>query len=81
MAGLTDQLELVATVIPKLTDQVRLDVQVFHDRVSDAVLLEVDVAPLLTDAILLLADVVNQGFEAAAQSSVLAPAADVTWLS
>ena len=80
MAGLTDQLELVATVIPKLTDQVRLDVGVFHDRVTDAVLLEVEVAPLLTDTVLLLANVVNQEFEIEAQSKVLAPASEVTFL-
>ena len=80
MAGLTDQLELVATVIPKLTDQVRLDVGVFHDRVTDAVLLEVEVAPLLTDTILLLANVVNQEFEIEAQSKVLAPTSEVTFL-
>ena len=80
MAGLTDQLELVASVIPKLTDQVRLDVQVFHDRIADAVLLEVEVAPLLTDTILLLANVVNQEFEAEAQGKVLAPASEVTFL-
>lgn len=80
MAGLTDQLELVVTVIPKLTDQVRLDVQVFHDRVTDAVLLEVDVTPKVADSVLLLAHVVNQEFEAAAQAKVLAPAAEVTFL-
>ena len=80
MAGLTDQLELVASVIPKLTDQVRLDVQVFHDRIADAVLLEVEVAPLLTDTILLLANVVNQEFEAEAQGKVLAPASEVMFL-
>ena len=80
MAGLTDQLELVASVIPKLTDQVRLDVQVFHDRIADAVLLEVEVAPLLTDSVLLLANVVNQAFEAGAQAQVLAPASEVIFL-
>ena len=80
MAGLTDQLELLVSVIPKLTDQVRVDVQVFYDRVSDAVLLEVDVAPLLTDSVLLMANIVNQQFEAAAQAQVLAPTAEVTFL-
>lgn len=78
--GLTDQLELLLSVIPHLTDQVRLDVQVFHDRMADAVLVEVDVSPLLTDGILLLANVINQDFEAAAQGQMLAPAAEVTFL-
>jgi hypothetical protein len=80
MAGLTDQLELLVTVIPKFTDQVRLDVEVFHDRVSDAVLLEVEVAPPLTDTVLLLANVVNQEFETEAQGKVLAPTSEVTFL-
>jgi len=80
MSGLTDQLELLVSVIPKLTDQVRLDVEVFHDRVADPVLLEVDVTPKLVDSVLLLANVVNQDFEAGAQAKVLAPAAEVTFL-
>ena len=80
MPGLTDQLELIVSVIPKLTDQVRLDVEVFHDRVADPVLLEVDVTPKLVDSVLLLANVVNQDFEAGAQAKVLAPAAEVTFL-
>lgn len=79
MPGLTDQLELIVSVIPKLTDQVRLDVQVFHDRVTDAVLLEVDVTPKVADSVLLLANVVNQDFEAGAQAKVLAPTAEVTF--
>ena len=79
MPGLTDQLELIVSVIPKLTDQVRLDVQVFHDRVTDAVLLEVDVTPKVADSVLLLANVVNQDFEAGAQAQVLAPTAEVTF--
>jgi hypothetical protein len=80
VAGLTDQLELLASVIPKLTDQVRLDVEVFHDRVSDPVLLEVDVTPKVADSVLLLANIVNQAFEAGAQAQVLAPTAEVTFL-
>jgi hypothetical protein len=80
VAGLTDQLELLVSVIPKLTDQLRLDVQVFHDRVTDAVLLEVDVTPKVADSVLLLANVVNQDFEAGAQAQVLAPTAEVTFL-
>jgi hypothetical protein len=77
--GLTDQVELIVSVVPKLTDQVRLDVQVFHDRVTDAVLLEVDVTPKVADSVLLLANVVNQDFEAGAQAKVLAPTAEVTF--
>jgi hypothetical protein len=80
VAGLTDQLELLVSVIPRLTDQVRLDVQVFHDRVADPVLLEVDVTPKVADSVLLLANVVNQDFEAGAQAKVLAPTAEVTFL-
>jgi len=80
MAGLTDQLELLVTVIPKFTDQVRLDVEVFHDRVSDAVLLEANVTPKVVDSVLLLANVVNQEFEIEAQSKVLAPTSEVTFL-
>jgi len=79
--GLTDQLGLVITVAPRLTDQVRLDASVFANRLSDTVLLETAIAPLLADSVLLTADIVNQGFEAAARASVLAPAAEVTWLS
>ena len=80
MAGLTDQLELLVSVIPKLTDQVRLDVEVFHDRVTDAVLLEARVNPKVADGVLLLVNVVNQDFEAGAQAKVLAPTAEVTFL-
>lgn len=80
MAALSDQLELVVTVIPKLTDQVRLDVEVFHNRVTDAVLLEVDVMPKVVDGVLLLANVVNQDFETQAQGKVLAPTSEVTFL-
>ena len=80
MPGLTDQLELVASVIPRLTDQLRLDVQVFNDRIADSVALEAHVTPLLTDSVLLLANVVNQNFEAEAQAKVLAPTAEVTFL-
>ena len=80
MPGLTDQLELVASVIPRLTDQVRLDVQVFHGRMADPVLLEMQVTPKVADSVLLLANVVNQNFEAEAQAKVLAPTAEVTFL-
>ena len=80
MPGLTDQLELVASVIPRLTDQVRLDVQVFHGRMADPVLLEANVTPKVADGVLLLANVVNQDFEAGAQAKVLAPTAEVTFL-
>ncbi len=80
MAGLTDQLELVASVIPRLADQVRLDVQVFSDRLNDAVLLQAVVSPKVADGVLLSATVVNQQFEAEAQAHVLAPTAEVTFL-
>ena len=80
MPGLTDQLELLVSVIPKLTDRMRLDVQVFHEHVSAPVLLEVDVSPLLTDDVLLLARIVNQQFQTASESEILAPAAEVTFL-
>jgi hypothetical protein len=75
-----DQLELVASVVPRLTDQVRLDVQVFCNRVADPVLLEVQVTPLVTDRVLLLANVVNQGFAAEAQGEVLAPTPEIASL-
>ena len=78
--GLTDQLELAVSVIPKLTDQMRLDVQVFSNRVSDTVSLDVAVSPKLADGIFLLATIVNQQFEAAAQAQVLAPNAEITFL-
>jgi hypothetical protein len=80
MPGLTDQLELIVSVIPKLTDQVRLDMEVFHDWVTDAVLLEANVDPKVADGVLLLASIVNQDFEAGAQAQVLAPTAEVTFL-
>jgi len=81
MLGLTDQLELIVSVIPKLTDQVRLDMEVFQDRMTDAVLLETNVTPKVADGVLLLANVVNQDFEAGAQAQVLAPtAAEVAFL-
>lgn len=80
MAGITDQLELMVAVIPKLTDQVRLDTQIFNTRLSDAVLLETDVMPKLADNVLLMASVINQQFEAAAQAQVLAPTAEITFI-
>ena len=80
MPGLTDQLELLVSVIPKLTDPVRLDAEVFQDRVTDAVLLEANVTPKVADGVLLLANVMNRDFEASAQAKVLAPTAEVTFL-
>jgi len=80
VAGLTDQLELLVSVIPKLTDQVRLDAEVFHDRVTDAVLLEANVNQKVADGVLLLACIVNQDFETGAQAKVLAPTAEVAFL-
>ncbi len=75
-----DLQEVATTVIPRLIDQLRLDVGVFHDRVADPVLLAAAVTPRMADSVLLLAAVLNQEFEAGAAAPVLAPRAEVSFL-
>gem|GEM_PF-4969155 len=78
MAGLTDQLELVASVIGKLTDLVELAASVYNNRLRDLVELVATVSPKLLDSVLLIASVKNQAYASAGEATMLAPEAEIT---
>jgi len=77
VAGLTDQLELVVSVIPKLADRLELAASVYNNRLRDQVELVATVSPKIQDTVLLMAAVKNQTYAAAGEGQVLAPAAEV----
>ena len=78
---IADSQQLQADVLQRVTVRVLLQAAVYAHRVSDSVEVKATVVPLLASAVQLRATVINQDFEAAAAGRVLAPQAEITFLS
>jgi len=70
---------LEAEVVNRLSDQVRLEVEVFYERIASAVLLEADVTPLLISPVQIAAAIINQEFRDAAAGALIAPEAEISF--
>jgi hypothetical protein len=78
---IADSQQLQADVLQRVTDWVLLQATVYSNRVCDSVEVKATVVPLLASVVQLRATVINQDFEAAAAGQVLAPQAEITFLS
>jgi len=78
---ITDSQELQVQVQQRVADSQLLQASVYTDRVVDSQELSAMIAPLMRDSVQLRVTIINQDFEAAAAGRVLAPQAEITFLS
>jgi len=78
---ITDSQELQVEVRQRVVDSQLLQTSVYTHRVTDSQELQATVSPLLRDSVQLRVTIINQDFEAAAAGRVLAPQAEITFLS
>jgi len=78
---ITDSQELQVEVRQRVVDSQLLQASVYVHRIADSQELRATVAPLMRDSVQLRATIINQDFEAAAAERVLAPQAEITFLS
>jgi len=78
---ITDSQELQVEVLQRVVDRQSLQASVYAHRVADSQQLQATVSPLLRDSVQLRVTIINQDCEAAAAGRVLAPQAEITFLS
>jgi hypothetical protein len=78
---ITDSQGLQVEVRQRVVDSQVLQTSVYTHRVTDSQELQATVSPLLRDSVQLRVTIINQDFEAAAAGRVLAPQAEITFLS
>jgi len=78
---ITNSQELQVEVLQRVVDSQLLQASVYTHRVTDSQELQASVSPLLRDSVQLRVTIINQDLEAAAAGRVLAPQAEITFLS
>ena len=76
-----DSQELQVEVQSRVSDSQLLQASVYTHRVADSQELHATISPLIRDSVQLRVTIINQAFEAAAAGRVLAPQAEITFLS
>jgi hypothetical protein len=71
---------LEVDIANRAVSQVRLDVDVFYEHIASAVMLQVEISPLVATGILLLARVINQSLQTGSEGDVLAPTQEIAFL-
>jgi hypothetical protein len=78
---ITNSQELQVDVIQRVADRQLLQAAVYAHRVTDSQELQTTVRPLMSDSVQLRATIINQALAADSAERVLAPEADITFLS